>query len=457
MLVQSRWRRTAAASVALPLALAAALGLAGGPGVGGAAAQPAPSGAPATPAERAAAIVAPAVVLVEVRWEGWVRSRGSGIRWDERPLSITTSCSGVTISNDGYVITTGDCVDAGPHGVAAVFVERLVQRQVDEGRLAPAAATAAVADLMVNGTLEGPREGEPLGRQVTMQRGTATAGATGAEASEARVVTLHPSDSGNIALLKMDRSNQPMVELAEADALPEDGTALVLGYPPVEPGATVDVSVRPARVAAGPTPSPSPGQPETPRPVYLRDDPGNGPPAHELEGAPVVNLDGQVIGLVTGDVPEAAPGAIVLANPAVLADDLEQNKVNNDLGKIDNDFRAGLDAYTDGRYDDSIRSLDDVLAALPTHQQAQELRQQAVALREIERGALGGEPAPPGGFRIAGWMIAVLAVVGALVGGAVWRRWRPHGPVAAPAADPASDAAPVNPDTDRAEDPPRSP
>jgi serine protease Do len=446
MLVQSRWRRTAAASVALPLALAAALGLAGGPGVGWAGEQPAPpSGAPATPQERAAAIVAPAVVLVEVRWEGWVRSRGSGIRWDERPLSITTSCSGVTISNDGYVITIGDCVDAGPDGVASVFIERLVQRQVDEGRLTPAAATAAVADLMVNGTLEGPREGEPLGRQVTLQRGTATAGATGGDVSEARVVTLHPPDSGNIALLKMDRSNQPMVELAEDDAVPEDGTALALGYPPVEPGATVDVSVRPARVAAGATPSPSPGQQETPRPVYLRDAPGNGPPAHELEGAPAVNLDGQVIGLVTSDVPEAAAGAIVLANPAVLADDLEQNKVNNDLGKIDNDFRAGLDAYTEGRYDDSIRSLDDVLAALPTHQQAQELRQQAVALREIERGATGGEPAPPGRFRIAGWMIAVLAVIGALVGGAVWRRWRPAPPPATPATDPAEPDPPRTP------------
>src|SRR5512145_562184 len=104
MLVLSRRPRATAPSIALPLALLATLGLAAGPV---AAAQPVPSDAPATPAERAAAIVAPAVVLVEVRWEGWVRSRGTGIRWDDRPLSITTSCSGVTISNDGYVITTG--------------------------------------------------------------------------------------------------------------------------------------------------------------------------------------------------------------------------------------------------------------------------------------------------------------------------------------------------------------
>ena len=116
----------------------------------------------------------------------------------------------------------------------------------------------------------------------------------------------------------------------------------------------------------------------------------------ELNGDPVTNLDGQVIGLVTNRVPVTEPGAVVLANPAVLAEDLEANKVNNELGKIDKDYRAGVDAYTEGRYDDCIRSLDAVLAALPTHQHAQQLRQQAVALRELERGATG-EPDNPRG------------------------------------------------------------
>ena len=105
----------------------------------------------------------------------------------------------------------------------------------------------------------------------------------------------------------------------------------------------------------------------------------------------------------------------------MLADDLDANEVDNELGKIDNDFRAGLDAYTEGRYDDCIRSLDDVLAALPTHEQALELRQQAVALRRGRAGAdrraadrLSARPGSPArliGVRVAGALAGAVSRV----------------------------------------------
>ena len=426
MLVMSRAVRALAVAAVL-----SAVGLAGaGPAV--AAPAPVPSGAPTTPPERAATIVTPAVVLVEVHWTGFLRNRTTGVRWDDRPLALMTSCSGVTISNDGYVITTGHCVDPGPYGVAPQLVEEMVRRQVEEGRIAADAVGATVADLLVSGTLEGAREGEPLERRIFLQRGTATVAATEGEATAARVVALHTALAGNIALLKMDRTNQPMAQLT--NELPEDAAALVLGYPPAEPGTTVDVAAWPGTVAAGPTASPAVATEALPRPVHLQVAPGI-----RLEGAVVTNLDGAVIGLVTEQEPATAPGSVILANPAMLADDLEANDVTNELGKIDDDFRAGLDAYTESRFDDCIHSLDDVLAALPTHQQAQRLRQQAVALREAERGPTGETPPSPRPTRIPGWLVALGGVAGALVAGALWRRLRPPPPAPPPAPPPPTD------------------
>ena len=254
---------------------------------------PVPSGAPTTPPERAAAIVTPAVVLVEVHWTGFLRNRTTGVRWDDRPLALMTSCSGVTISNDGYVVTTGHCVDPGPYGVAPQFVEQMVRRQVEEGRIAADAVGATVADLLVSATLEGAREGEPLERQIFLQRGTATVAATEGEATEARVVALHTALAGNIALLKMDRTNQPMAQLTERAARGRAGAGA--GLPAAPTGATVDVGAcaRHGRggadaVAARPPPNRCRAR------CSCRWRPGP-----RLEGAVVTNLDGAVIGLVT--------------------------------------------------------------------------------------------------------------------------------------------------------------
>ena len=87
-----------------------------------------------------------------------------------------------------------------------------------------------------------------------------------------------------------------------------------------------------------------------------------------------------------------------------------------------------------------------MLAALPTHEQALRLRQQAVALRQAERGPTGETPPSPRPTRIPGWLVGVVAVAGALVAGALWRRLRPPPPAPLPRPSPSGRlAAPTDP------------
>ena len=66
-----------------------------------------------TPEEKAAATVRPAVAYIEIQWEGWVRDKVTGKLFDTKSVQFTARCSGFAVSNDGFIVTAGHCVDPG--------------------------------------------------------------------------------------------------------------------------------------------------------------------------------------------------------------------------------------------------------------------------------------------------------------------------------------------------------
>ena len=134
---------------------------------------PVPSG-DAQATERAAAIVAPGHrATSRCTGQGYVRNRTTGAWWTTSQCHVTTRAGGFTVSNDGYVITTGQCVDPGHRRGAAHSSTSSRDRQVDEGRLAAADHGATVADLLDHHDLERRHaSGEPVTqRQSYLQRG----------------------------------------------------------------------------------------------------------------------------------------------------------------------------------------------------------------------------------------------------------------------------------------------
>lgn len=340
-----------------------------------------------TPVAWAAAVVRPAVVYLEVQWQGWVRDKVSGQLWDPNSVSITTRCSGFAVSNDGFMITAGHCVDPGVEGVAGSFFWEIANRYYEAGQVSQGQVQELVADMMSNAEIEGEASGEPAVRRVYVQRGVARAGLTSGEAIQARVVSLHPVSEGDIALLKIEKSNQPMVLLADTTDIKLGTDVLAVGYP--APADDVSAAtVAPEQVA----PSQQEGR------IDNRRTEGGGPfydtgaaTSPGMSGGPVTNLDGDVMGLLSYGPAGERPVPDVLAASSVIAEELARNDVRNELGKIDNDYRSGLDDYYNGRYSAAIEKFDQVLATVPSHAQAQEYRQQALSLRGAE---VKGIPTP---------------------------------------------------------------
>src|SRR5262249_34964607 len=95
-------------------------------------AQAVPAAAPLlTPGEHAAAVLAPALVSIQVTFEGYVRQQVGGALLDDQSVTITNRCEGAAVSSDGYLVTTADCVD--PASVTAQFYQQVAQRRVAKG------------------------------------------------------------------------------------------------------------------------------------------------------------------------------------------------------------------------------------------------------------------------------------------------------------------------------------
>ncbi len=312
---------------------------------------------PVTEAERAVAIAQPAMVSIEVTWEGYVRHRTDGTLYDDQSVRASTRCSGVGVSSDGYLVTTGRCLD--PTAVAIDLYQQVANRQVAEGRATPDQVPLLLADMLTNATLVGQPVSQPPKRIVEVRRAV-----TLDEPLPASVVSIADPLDGDAALLKIDKSSQPMLELAGADDV-KSGTEVV----------TVEC---PDDTAPAVRPTSRTGAIDKVTPIVL----ANAAPTTSLLGGPVLTQSAAIAGVVS----RHEGSQDVLAPLAVIRQLMTEAKVDGKLGPVDRDFRDGLDAYYEGRYTDSIEKFDAVLAVIPSHIQAHDYRDRAQAKREAEGG-----------------------------------------------------------------------
>jgi len=305
-----------------------------------------------TPAERAAAIAAPAMVNIEVTWVGWVRNKTTGALVDDQSVTVTTHCGGFGVSTDGYLVTAGQCVDLA--SVSTMFFEKIAERRVEQGTATAEETPLVLADLLINGSVVGQPVDTPPARTVTVRRGV-----TPDDALAATVVSIAQPVAGDIALLKVEKQNQPLVRLADPADVVAGLQVVTLEY---AEGAT--------------RPTARTGSIARTTPALI----ANAGPSNGIPGAPALTVDGgEVAGVVS--LHQSNLATDLLAPVSAIAAELDKNKVHNDLAPVDQHYRAGLDAYYDGRYTDAVESFDAVLAIVPSHVQAHEFRDMAQSLR----------------------------------------------------------------------------
>jgi serine protease Do len=123
--VDNIWNGLVKGLIAITLTVLIGLGL-GAPGTAMASALPETSISGTTPEEGAAAVVQPGIVYLETKWTAWVND---GYEWlnGGRPFEWTSRCTGFVVNPNGYIATTGHCVDAGQEGAKRTARETMYE------------------------------------------------------------------------------------------------------------------------------------------------------------------------------------------------------------------------------------------------------------------------------------------------------------------------------------------
>lgn len=366
----------------------------------------APPGSPqaATATEKTAAAVRPAITYLTSTFTAYVADETGTFFNNGAPYQLSATCTGFGVNPNGYVATAGHCVDTTTaQGIKSEFVLAAAQQVV--AAIPGVDLATAYQYGMANWTVEGATKGSPIDAQISVITGTNT----NANALPARVVDYRPLDQGDVALLKVETTDLPSVELA-TDADVQIGTpVLSIGYP-ASADAVTDASLEPSN---------KDGQVSSKKtlgtvPVYETSAALSG----GMSGGPTVGLDGRVIGVNSFKPASESQAFNFIAPSNGLSELLSRNGVRNELGPEDKNFRTALDAYYGGHYSDAIAGFDKLLQVHPNHAQATQYKTLAAKARD----KFGDTPVAPaaseGMSPILMWsLIGGGAVV--LVGGAL--------------------------------------
>jgi serine protease Do len=395
--------------------------------------------ATATPEEKAAAISRPSVVYIEMQWSAWVRvPRSSDLFFDGyvndgQPFTWGTRCSGFIVNPAGYIVTAGHCVDEGELGARGSALEFGVQWLVNNGWARQRDFDFWLNEAHLTWGVEGEERGSPADMTVHVQRGLAAGGQKTGEALPARLVDYSNINDGDVALLKIEQADLPSIQIAGDSEIAIGTDVLSIGYPGSSDAVT-DASYEPTF---------KDGQINSKKtreggllPVYEMSAALSG----GMSGGPTVDLNGKVVGVNSFNIVGETEAFNFITPSSLVTEMLARNGVENQLGPIDDAYRAGLDAYFSGRYQTALEKFDEVLALSPTHQQAQEFKVLATkgAAKNPESSESGGSG---DGFPIV--PVAGVVAVFVLVAGAFMVRSRRRSAVvgAPPASAPASSAA----------------
>lgn len=362
--------------------------------------------AQSTPEEEAAALARPAIVYIEATWSAYVQDHDGDWLNEGEPFTGGWTCTGFVVNPSGYVATAGHCID----GAQEMAVMAGVDYWVEQGWATAEQAPELFQTGMMNWKVEGEDAGSPPAVEYHVQHGKATSGMSTGEAWPARLIESKPMEEGDVALLKVEQTNLPVVELATDEEVSIGTPILSIGYPGTSDlvvDATLEPTFKDGKINSSKT------REDGLIPVYEISAAVSG----GMSGGPTVDLEGRVVGINSfGINSELETQQFNFVSPATLLSEmLARNGVVNELGPVDTLYREALDLFYAGSYSASIEKFDEVLDRVPSHQQAQEFRVRAVDAGPDTAPAAEDEATAEPAADSSGGGISPLVLVGALV------------------------------------------
>lgn len=359
--------------------------------------------APEQPSATYASAVADAsLVYLEIYYRVYVREPQMGIYLNDGfPFETVAQCTAWGVGAN-HLVTASHCIQLDVQA-GTVPYDIIVGPATDWALgvgLYPGLSRAEVQNVgLTTWDVEGDAADSAPVREIYASYGVVTSGLQGqAGTSTARLVDNIPINQGDVALISIQDpaalASAPIPILEIAPGTPSVGSEILsLGYPgvvgAVTTGQTQSPSIQDGRISAVSTTSFGGYQVFE---VSSTIDSG-------MSGGPTVNFAGQVVGVnsfgVVGDL-----DSFKFVSPAdrFVGELLARNGVSNEPSGPDIMYRQAVTQFLGGNYTAAIGLFDEILQRMPAHRRAQELRIEAVRLRdEVGDAAVAPDPAadPP--------------------------------------------------------------
>jgi S1-C subfamily serine protease len=314
-------------------------------------------------------LVEPSVCVVVTVYSGYVYDYNYNT-WDG-PYETGGWGSGFAVNPDGYIVTAGHVVEWGEDEVKYALIDQQVYDFYDTTDWTNDDWTFVYANFKVEG--EG---GSKPDREIYVQFNQAEGGINNIQKwYRAELVDVSPWEQRDIAVIRIEGKNLPSSLLGNSDDLEVGNQITVIGYPGAADISeesimvpTVTQGIVSARKMVGGTE------------VYQVD----AAAASGNSGGPVVNQNGDVVGILTMGSQEAA-GFEFIRPSNDIKQMVNKNGIENELGWSTEEFKAGLIAYYSGDYQTAIDHFRNILDLFPSHLKAQEYIQKAKE-KQLEQG-----------------------------------------------------------------------
>lgn len=331
-----------------------------------------PSGAlsaAGTPEEIAQATTNPSIVFITANLKYYLNTKETGLGI-VGPYELSGTCTGFYVSSSGYVATAGHCVDISPGSHwANDAIQSAIQAELDAGELDEATANQLLSEGLGLWTLEGEAGGSDPDLTVTVETPVGVSGEQAASPKNARVVETVKFEDGDVALLKTEESNAPVLLLADDEDVAVGTDVLAAGYPASEREAidpSVTATFKDGKINNKGT---SGGLKIPVLEMSAALSPG-------MSGGPTVNLDGDAVGINSATLVDNNAFNFI-APVSLIKEQLGRNNVKNELGPADKAYRAGLKAYFAGDYTKAVAEFDKTLGLRPSNFYAQDFKKKA--------------------------------------------------------------------------------
>ncbi|MCB0921754.1 MAG: trypsin-like peptidase domain-containing protein, partial [Actinobacteria bacterium] len=324
---------------------------------------------PVAPLEQVQALVQPAVVYEQITWSGYVYDETNKGYFTQEPFVTSFQCTGFIVNPDGYIATAGHCVDYDAT-VREAILSQVVEWAYANEYYEATPSMETIATFARNWRIDGASTEGTADLDVSVAYGVTVSGEPSGKALPARVVDLRPVGEGDVALLKIEAENLTVLPLSDNSTTGVGTEVVAVGYPAsvdLVTDASFNPSFKEGTISAEKTTEGGL------LPVYEISAAVSG----GMSGGPTVGLTGDVIGVNSFKI-EGETQPFNFVQPSSNIDELLRAEgVENTLGPVTEQYRAGLAAYFAGDREVAIENFDAVLSTVPSHQFAQDYLQKA--------------------------------------------------------------------------------